>query len=74
MAHHNRWLNWKMKQGLAARGRTGGPLNPKGLIAGLLYKVYFKKKEVATEPTGKGRVFKQSVGGSLGASGSVNGE
>ncbi len=67
---HNRWLAWKMKHGLAARGRVGGAMHPKGLLAGLLYKVYFKKFNV--EPDGP-RVFKQNVGGTLGASGKVNG-
>lgn len=68
---HNRWLAWKMKHGLAARGRVGGPMHPKGLLAGLLYKFYYRKFD--TQPKGP-RVFKQSVGGSVGPVGKCNGE
>ena len=64
--HHNRWLDWKIRHGLASRGRVGGKLNPKGILGGLLYKYYFSK-----HPEKPGTVFKQSVGGSLGASGDV---
>lgn len=67
--NHNRWLAWKLKHGLATRGRVGGALHPKGLFAGLLYKFYFKKLD--TSPAGP-RVFEQSVGGVLGSAGTVN--
>lgn len=60
-----------MRHGLAARGRVGGLLHPKGLLAGLLYKVYFKKRN--PEPKGP-QTFKQHVGGTVGAAGKVNGE
>ena len=68
---HNRWLHWKIQHGLATRGRVGGLLHPKGLLAGLLYKVYFKKRN----PQLKGpQTFTQNVGGSVGAAGKCNGE
>jgi len=76
---HNRWLAWKIKQGLAPRGRADGKLNPKGRLAKFLYRVYFHKTESTVEvevgetPEG-GRLFKQSVGGSLGPTGTLNGE
>ena len=68
---HNRWLDWKIRHGLASRGRVGGKLHPKGLLAGLLYKYHYSKSEVALVGPQK---FQQSVGGTLGASGKVNGE
>ena len=75
MGNHNHWLDWKIRHGLAARGRTGGPLHPKGFIAGLLYKAYYSKFDVQPVDTQPGpRVFKQDVGGTLGAVGKTNGE
>jgi hypothetical protein len=65
---HNRWLAWKLKHGLASRGRVGGALHPKGLLAGLLYKYHFKKYDRASKEP---RVFQQSVGGTLGPSGDM---
>ena len=79
---HNRWLDWKIRKGLAARGRVGGKLHPKGLLAGLLYKYYYRKRfqadcesaQRAGQVIADRRTFQQSVGGTLGASGKVNGE
>jgi hypothetical protein len=64
---HNRWLDWKIKHGLAIRGRSKDvPMEPKGMLARFLYKRHFKKQDVkSTKP----RVFNQSVGGTLGPSG-----
>ncbi len=74
---HNHWLDWKIRHGLASRGRPG-PLHPKGWRANLLYNLYYRKfdvKPVDPEVTDTGpRVFKQNVGGVLGASGTMNGE
>lgn len=70
---HNKWLDWKLRHGLASRGRAG-PLNPKGLAARALYALYFKKFDVRPEeetPSGP-RVFKQNVGGTVGPVGTVN--
>lgn len=63
---HNRWLAWKMKHGLATRGRVGGKMHPRGLLAGLLYKFRYRVLDIS--PTGP-RQFKQDVGGSVGPSG-----
>ncbi len=69
---HNRWLHWKIEHGLATRGRTGdGPMYPKGLLGGLLYKFYYKKLDI--RPAGP-RQFEQDAGGSVGPSGTCNGE
>lgn len=65
---HNRWLDWKIRHGLVIRGRSNALMEPKGVIAKFLYRHHFKKLDVA--PSG-GRVFKQSVGGSLGPSGDM---
>lgn len=65
---HNRWLAWKMKRGLASRGRAG-PLSPRGFLARILYRVHFHKCEPRAP-----RVFKQTVGGTLGPVGKCNGE
>lgn len=78
---HNYWLDWKLRHGLAIRGRGQIPFCPKGLVAQFLYRVHFKKvdvqpddqSEALEQPPGK-RVFKQAVGGALGAAGKCNGE
>lgn len=74
---HNRWLHWKIQRGLAPRGRVGGKLSPKGPLAKILYNVYFHRTESTVEastlPEG-GTLFKQSVGGTLGPTGTMNGE
>ena len=63
------WLDWKLKHGLATRGRPA-PMQPQGLIARTLYKVYYHKHDVKPEPKG-GRVFKVNVGGNVNPSGKV---
>ena len=68
---HNRWLAFKLKHGLATRGRVGGRMHPKTIIGGLLYKFYYRKFD--TSPEGP-QVFEQSVGGSVGPVGKTNGE
>ena len=68
---HNRWLAFKLKHGLATRGRVGGRMHPKTIIGGLLYKFYYRKFD--TSPTGP-QVFEQSVGGEVGVAGKMNGE
>lgn len=68
---HNRWLAWKLKHGLATRGRVGGVMHPKGIFAGLLYKFYFRKRDTQLEGS---QTFEQSVGGSVGPTGATNGE
>jgi len=68
MRNHNRWLDWKLQHGLAIRGRSDTPLCPKGVIAGLLYRFRFHKFD---KKSAKPQVFKQSVGGILGASGDI---
>ena len=71
MKKHDRWLAWKIKVGLANRGRPG-PMHPKGLIAKFLYWAYFRFHEPkAVENDGIPKNFKQSAGSSLGASGNV---
>ncbi len=74
---HNYWLDWKIKRGLAPRGRVGSKLSPKGRLAKVLYRVYFHKTESTVEtsvlPEG-GTLFKQSVGGVVGSTGTLNGE
>ena len=72
MSEHNAWLAWKMKRGLAARGRPG-PFHPTGVLATILYHVYFKHHEPVREETGA-IIFTQDVGGTLGPSGKTNGE
>ena len=67
---HNRWLNWKLNHGLAPRGRSG-QLKPVGAMAKLLFRMHFKKFNV--EPQGP-RLFTQDVGGTLGATGKIDGE
>ena len=67
---HNYWLAWKLKRGLASRGRSGR-LAPKGIVARALYRVYCKKFDVV--PRGP-RTFKQNVGGTLGPAGELNGD
>lgn len=68
---HNRWLKWKMKHGLATRGRVGGKMHPRTVIGGLLYKFYYRKFD--NQPEGP-QTFEQSVGGSVGSVGKCNGE
>ena len=68
---HDRWLDWKIRHGLAKRGRCGGRMNPKGIVAGLLYKFKYSKLDVEPEPP-SGAVFHQAVGGVVGASGETN--
>lgn len=70
---HNRWLDWKIRHGLATRGHTGGRMHPKGLVAGVIYKLIFKRfDKTGAEQSKGGQIFKQSVGGTLGASGKTN--
>jgi len=71
MKNHNYWLDWKIQQGLAPRGRANGKLSPKGRLAKFLYRVYFHRTESTVEG---GTLFKQSVGGTLGPTGTMNGE
>lgn len=70
---HNRWLDWKIRHGLATRGRTGGKMNPKGLLGGIVYKLFFKRYDTGPK-TDERAVFTQHVGGTLGARGETNGE
>ena len=73
MNRDNKWLAWKIKHGLAPRGRPG-PLKPTGIIAKVLYNAYFRFHEV-TEPEESGAIkFTQQVGGTLGPSGRINGD
>ncbi len=75
MSDHNRWLDWKIRNGFAARGHVGGFRHPKGLVAGVIYRLFFKRSEPERpKQTEGGEVFKQSVGGTLGASGRTNGD
>jgi hypothetical protein len=60
-----------MRHGLAVRGQTGGALHPKGLVAGILYKLFYSKNAVLLEGP---QTFTKSVGGSLGPTGKMNGE
>lgn len=71
---HDRWLDWKLKHGLAVRGKTGGPLQPSGLLAGLLYKFYYSKTKAgkAAKLDAAPKVFKQKVHGKVGPSGGVH--
>ncbi len=73
MKGHNRWLDWKLKHGLASRGRVGGWMHPKGVFSGLLYKFYFEKRDTGPKPDDQA-VYTQEVGGTLGAVGKTNGE
>jgi len=69
---HNYWLDWKIRKGLATRGRVGaGPFNPKGLLSGFLYKIYYKKRDPGLTDL---QIFKQSAGGTVGVIGKTNGE
>lgn len=71
----NRWLDWKIKHGLAARGHVGGIKCPKGLVAGLLYKLFYAKNAPPRpDQTTGGIVFEKSVGGGIGPSGNMNGD
>lgn len=70
--NHNAWLDWKIRHGLAARGRTGGKLHPKGLLGGILYKYFFKKYDTGLEHGAM--LTTQEVGGTVGAVGETNGE
>lgn len=76
---HNRWLQWKMDNGLAAKGRTEGVvLRPRNMLTRALARYFIKpmpaapkaKRADMNEPGH--RVFKQNVGGSVGSSGKVN--
>ena len=70
---HNKWLAWKLKHGLATRGHAGSDqFHPKGLFAGLLYKLYFRKRDPSAN--GGPQTFTQNVGGVLGPVGKTNGE
>ena len=72
---HNKWLDWKIRNGLAVRGHAGGTMHPRNIFMGVLYKVYFKRQAPAQiEQTRGGQVFKQPVGGVVGSAGKVNGE
>ncbi len=65
---HNRWLHWKIKHGLATRGRVGtSPMHPKGIISGLLYKFHYRARDPNRDAGPQ--VFKQPVGGSVGSAG-----
>lgn len=72
MSNHNRYLDWKIRKGLATRGHVGGRMHPKGLVAGVLYKLFFKKHDC--ELVGGPKVFDQTVGGTLGSRGNMNGD
>ena len=71
----NHWLNWKLKHGLAARGRPA-PLRPTSVIGHIFFFCYFRFKEVPApvETHATRLTFKQRVGGSLGPVGKMNGE
>ena len=69
---HNYWLAWKLKHGLAAKGRPA-PYRPVGIIAKFLYYVYFEARQPKRVETGA-TIFTQHVGGTLGPSGQTNGE
>ncbi len=71
-APHNRYLDWKLRHGLATRGHVGGRMHPKGLVAGVIYRLFFKKHD--SELEGGPKVFDQTVGGALGPSGKMNGD
>jgi len=71
MEQHNKWLAWKMKHGLATRGRVGGKLRPKSLLSGIRYKLFHRKDEVPLEGP---QLFKQDAGGTLGPAGNTNGK
>lgn len=66
----NKWLHWKLEHGLATRGHVGGRMHPKGLVAGVLYKLFFKKCDCEFE--GGPKKFDQTVGGTFGAAGNMN--
>lgn len=43
---HNKWLDWKIRNGLAHVGKTNdgrGPLNPVGWFPKLLHRLYYKR-------------------------------
>ncbi len=69
----SKWLDWKIRNGLASRGRVGGWMHPKGVISGLLYKYHFKKFDTGPRSDDQA-VYTQPVGGTLGAAGKINGE
>ena len=75
---HNRWLHWKIKHGLAHKGRSPAiPFQPVGFIAKAL--MPFIKGPPALESSAEpertpagGRLFKVDVGGSVGPAGKLN--
>ena len=70
---NDRWLAWKLKHGLATRGRAGSDrFHPKGLVSALLYKFYYKKRDPGLKVGPQ--VFTQDVGGQIGPVGKTNGE
>lgn len=64
MSHqHDKWLDWKIRNGLANRGPTGrGTWAPKSFFGGLLYKVWFKRYD-KTSPLPPKDTFTQDVRG-----------
>lgn len=74
MSQHNYWLQWKLKYGLAVKGRAAGrPLKPTNMLARFLAKHFIKGVPAIVdvneiEVPGR-RVFKQDTGGSVGPTG-----
>lgn len=78
MNRHSMWLQWKLKNGLAIKGRAAGiPLKPTNMLARFLAKHFIKGVPAIVdvneiETLGR-RVFKQNTGGTVGAAGGVKG-
>ena len=74
MTRHNLWLQWKLRNGLAIKGRAAGiPLKPTNMLARFLAKHFIKGVPAIVdvneiETLGR-RVFKQETGGSVGPTG-----
>jgi hypothetical protein len=73
MSEHNKWLAWKLKKGLAYRGRPA-PMQPKGFLAKVLHFFYYRFKDVKGPMETNAVTFTEQVGGTLGPSGKTNGE
>lgn len=76
----SRWLQWKIGRGLTYRGRITKDLSPRGVIAKVLYLLYYKRvhnkqvaraNETSTKPP---TVYHQRAGGTVGPRGQTNGE
>lgn len=73
MSTNNKWLAWKLKRGLAYRGRPA-PMQPKGALAHILYWFYYRHSDVTGPVTTDAITFTEQVGGTLGPSGKTNGD